>query len=86
MKKSRIDKDLDKMTVVQLRDEVLRLRRAFRLELEHTGNHRCWINLLRALPEGKSLSPLSLPRAVFLGNCKRYFDRNQLKQKRQKSE
>ena len=78
----KMDSDLRQMNEVELRNEVMRLRRAFRVELEHTGNHRCWINLLRALPEGKSLSPLALPRDVFLGNCKRYFDRNQPKKKK----
>jgi len=67
------------MTEGELRKEVLRLRSAFRKELEHTGNHRCWINLLQVLPEGKSLELLSLPREEFLGNCKRYFKRNQPK-------
>ena len=69
------------MTVVELKKEVMHLRDAFRKELEHTGNHRCWINLLQALPEGKKIAPLTLERNVFLGNCKRYFDRNQPKKK-----
>jgi hypothetical protein len=73
----KIDDDLKEMTPAQLRQEVMRLRTAFRNELNHTGNHRCWINLLQPLPEGKLTKPLSLPRKEFLGNCARYHDRNQ---------
>lgn len=73
----KIDADVKAMTPGQLRQEVMRLRSAFRTELNNTGNRRCWVNLLRALPEGKGINPLSLPRGEFLGNCAVYFDRNQ---------
>lgn len=75
----KIDKDLKEMSLQELKEEVMRLRRAFRHELDHTGNHRCWINLLLALPEGKIINPLSLPKETFLRNCQRYFDRNKTK-------
>ncbi len=71
------DPDLKDMTPAQLRREVMKLRRAFRKELAGTGNSRCWITLLEALPEGKSLEPLSLPKEEFLANCARYHARNQ---------
>jgi hypothetical protein len=71
------DPDLKDMTPAQLRREVMRLRTAFRQELNHTGNHRCWITLLQALPDGKAIQPLSLPREVFLVNCAKYHARNQ---------
>lgn len=74
---SRLDNDVKSMSLPQLRKEVMRLRRAFRKELSYTGNHRCWITLLEVLPEGKRIKPLSLSRDVFLGNCERYFQRNQ---------
>ncbi len=73
----KLDSDVRSMTPGQLRQEVMRLRGAFRTELNNTGNRRCWVNLLRALPEGKDIKPLSLPRDKFLGNCAVYFDRNQ---------
>jgi len=73
----KIDADVKQMDLQELRAEVMRLRRAFRKELASTGNRRCWINLLLALPEGKKICPLSLPREQFLGNCARYFERNQ---------
>ncbi len=72
----KIDQYLKIMTVGQLRQEVMRLRGAFRAELKNTGNRRCWINLLQHLPEGGTISPLSLPRDVFLGNCSVYYNRN----------
>ena len=72
----KMDADVKAMTLGQLRQEVMRLRSAFRTELNNTGNRRCWVNLLRALPEGKGIKPLSLPRDEFLGNCAVYFDRN----------
>ena len=70
------DLDVQRMTPEQLRKEVMKLRKAFRKELSDTGNSRCWINLLQALPEGKSLNPLTLPENLFLANCARYFKRN----------
>ena len=73
----KIDADLKAMTAAQLRQEVMRLRSAFRLELNNTGNRRCWVNLLRALPEGRTVRTLSLPREEFLTNCALYFERNQ---------
>jgi hypothetical protein len=73
----KIDDDLMKMDLLQVRREAMRLRTAFRIELNNTGNRRCWVNLLKHLPEGKSIEALSLPRAEFLGNCARYYDRNQ---------
>ena len=72
----KIDDDVKSMTPSQLRREVMRLRSAFRIELNNTGNRRCWINLLRVLPEGKTIDALSLPREKFLGNCAIYYDRN----------
>ncbi|MEK7630278.1 MAG: hypothetical protein AAB432_02780 [Patescibacteria group bacterium] len=72
----KIDSDVKKMTPQELRKEVMRLRTAFRKELANTGNRRCWINLFEALPEGKKINPLELPRKVFLKNCQHYFDRN----------
>lgn len=72
----KIDVDVKKMTEAELRREVMRLRTAFRKELADTGNRRCWINLLEALPEGQSIKPLSLPRETFLKNCAGYYDRN----------
>ncbi len=72
----KLDDDVKKMTPSQLRQEVMRLRTAFRKELKHTGNHRCWVNLLQALPEGKTIQPLTLPQKKFLRNCRRYYDRN----------
>ena len=75
----KIDSDVKEMGVVELRQEVMRLRIAFRKELDHTGNHRCWINLLTALPEGRRIEPLSMNKEGFIKNCERYFDRNQPK-------
>ncbi len=73
----KIDSDLKKMTPRELRREIMRLRTAFRKELADTGNRRCWITLLVALPEGKNIEPLALPKQTFLRNCEHYFDRNQ---------
>ena len=72
----KIDTDVKQMTNVQLRQEVMRLRGAFRKELTGTGNRRCWITLLQALPEGLTIKPLDLPRETFLANCRRYHNRN----------
>lgn len=72
----KIDKDVRVMSPAQLRQEIMRLRSAFRTELNNTGNRRCWINLLRHLPEGKKIEPLMLPRETFLRNCVRYHNRN----------
>lgn len=76
-----IDKDVKEMTLPELRQEVMRFRIAFRKELGSTGNRRCWVNLLKELPEGQSIKPLSLSREVFLANCAWYYERNQPKPK-----
>ncbi len=73
----KLDPDLRTMTLPQLRQEVMRLRTAFRKESSCTGNRRCWITLLQPLPEERGVQPLKLPREAFLRNCGRYFDRNQ---------
>ena len=72
----KIDGDLKTMSPAQLRQEVMKLRRAFRLELNNTGNRRCWVNLLKALPEGRLVKPLTVPRETFLRNCACYYERN----------
>lgn len=77
----KIDTDVKAMTLAQARQEIMKLRRALRKELAGTGNSRCWITLLQALPEGKDLDPLTLGREQFLKNCERYFERNQPKAK-----
>ena len=73
----RMDEDLKSMTPAELRREVMRLRTAFRKEVADTGNRRCWITLLKALPEGESIDPLTMPPEEFLGHCRRYLRRNQ---------
>lgn len=72
----KIDEDVKQMTTAQLRQEVMKFRKAFEKELNCTGNRRCWINLLSALRK-RSIQPLSLSRGIFLKNCERYYDRNQ---------
>jgi len=57
----KIDPDVRVMTTSQLRQEVMRLRTAFDKELNHTGNHRCWINLLAAQRGGEAYAALSSP-------------------------
>lgn len=74
---TKLDPDVKEMTKGERGQEIMRLRNAFRKELNCTGNRRCWVNLLKPLPGGRSIKPLSLPRAEFLGNCARYYDRNQ---------
>jgi hypothetical protein len=73
----KIDEDLLSMSEDELQKEVMKLRTAFRNELNDTGNRRCWITLLKTLPEGKEIEPLDLPEKTFLRNCRRYFRRNQ---------
>ncbi len=73
---TRVDDDVRNMTPQQLRQEVMKLRKAFTRELSSTGNRRCWINLLEVLPEGRIIKPLSLSRKVFIKNCECYYDRN----------
>ncbi len=73
----KIDQDLKGMSRAELQQEAMRLRTAFRKELNDTGNRRCWITLLEALPEGRKIEPLSLPKEVFLKNCAQYHRRNQ---------
>jgi hypothetical protein len=80
----KMDKDVTEMSPRELQREVMKLRTAFRRELAHTGNRRCWVTLLKALPEGAAIESLSLPREEFLGNCAAYFDRNQTRKRKVK--
>jgi hypothetical protein len=73
----RIDDDLKKMSSHELQKEVMRVRTALRKELSDTGNRRCWITLLEALPEGKRIKPLTLSKEEFISNCAKYYKRNQ---------
>ncbi len=75
----KIDEDLKRMDIASLKREAMKLRRAIRLELRHTGNRRCWMNLANVLPEGGEIYPLDLPEEEFLKNCARYYKRNKRK-------
>jgi hypothetical protein len=77
----KLDPDLKVKTAAQLRQEVMRWRHAARQEACSVGNGRCWTRLVANLPENVRLKPLALPKLIFLGNCERYFDRNQPKQR-----
>ena len=70
-----LDPDVKKMTLAERGREIMRLRTAFRRELDRTGNHRCWITLMEAV-DGKRVKPLTLPKQVFIGHCNHYYDRN----------
>lgn len=72
----KLDKDVREMSHRQRGREIMRLRRAFERELNHTGNRRCWINLLAGVRGGKKIRPLALSRKVFLGYCGGFYDRN----------
>lgn len=72
----KIDDDLKGLGDSQLRQEVMKLRRAIRLELRYTGNRRCWKNLANALPEGGIICPLDISEEDFLKYCARYYRRN----------
>lgn len=76
MRRLRLDPDLKSMTVAELQQEVMRLRSAFRKELNDNGNRRCWVTLLQALPEGREVKPIDIPEDEFLRNCARYRRRN----------
>lgn len=70
-----IDEDLRGMSRLDLQWEVMRMRRAFRRELNHTGNHRCWINLMEGI-DGKAIKPIDIPEDKFIANCRKYHRRN----------
>ncbi len=73
----KIDDDLKSLSDSQLKQEVMKLRRAIRLELRYTGNRWCWKNLASALPEGGTICPLDISEEDFLKYCARYYRRNQ---------
>ena len=75
------DADLKNMTPVELRREVIKLRRGLRRWASHKNNERCWIEddrLLSLLPEKPQRGIISLPTCKFLANCQKYARRNTL--------
>jgi len=72
---TKMDEDVKLMNLAQARREIMRLRRAFEKELNHTGNHRCFINLMEAV-YNKKIKPIDIPEDKFIANCRKYYTRN----------
>ena len=76
----RADEDVADMSAVQIRRELLRLRKAIRKHRDAANNVRCWHNdlvLYGLLPEGSASGKMTDPEEVLLRNCKRYIRRQQ---------
>lgn len=71
-----LDKDLDGMSIVDLHDEIKKLRNVIRYHRDQKGDDRCWVDDLRlyeALPEGPvNYDPTLPPEEEFMANCKRF--------------
>lgn len=70
------DKDLDTMNLLELKQEILKLRNTIRRHRDARGHDRCWlddIELYQLLPEGKE-ADFTLPKKEeFLKNCEIYW-------------
>ncbi len=74
-----MDDDLREMAAPELRKVVMRLRNGIRRHRDAHNNRRCWIldlELYRLLPESLAAGTITLPREVFLKNCRVYYDRH----------
>ncbi len=76
----RQDIDVKKMTIGQLRREVMRLRHSIRRHRDAEENARCWHNdlvLYAVLPEQKPAGKMIGSFEKLLRNCRRYIHRQQ---------
>lgn len=79
-KSRRQDPDLAKLTVGQLRQLVMKLRRRLRWHRDLQDNARCWhadLQLYEVLPEQKPAGKMRGDEKVLLRNCKAYIRRQQ---------
>lgn len=71
-----IDKDLDRMNSIELRQEIIKLRNTIRRHRDAKGHDRCWLDdleLYQLLPEGRE-ADFTLPKKdEFLKNCEIYW-------------
>jgi hypothetical protein len=73
-----VDKDLEHLSVVELQEEVMKLRTAIRNHRDQKGDDNCWLDdgnyLYNLLPEKIKCNP-ELPRKqLMMVNCFRYYD------------
>ncbi len=82
---ARQDADVKQMSDVELRAEVMKLRRAIRKHKRAEGNARCWHNDLKlygALPEGTPPGRMTGDPRLLFRNCRAYIRRQQCKEVR----
>lgn len=70
----RMDEDLDKMTMDELRDEVKKLRTGIRKHRDCSGHDLCWYHpeLWELLPEKIEPKPEVPELPEFIQNCVKY--------------
>lgn len=75
------DDALHRLTLDQLRDELVRVRNHLRWHRDLSDNDRCWHAdrelYGRTLPEDVEPGRMTLPRNILLGNCEVYIDGQQ---------
>lgn len=75
----KIDKDLDNMSLIELQQEVMKLRNSIRYHRDQKGHDRCWIDdyKLYALLEDIDQTSINyqMPdKKCFLDNCEKYYN------------
>lgn len=77
----KLNKDIKKMTLSQLRQNLMKTRKLIRKHRDADENSRCWCNDLelyeKTLPEQKPAGKMTQPEEKLLKNCKKYIRRQQ---------
>jgi hypothetical protein len=72
------DPDIREMPVIELQDEIMKLREGIRKHRDQKGDENCWLDdqfyLYGLLPEKINADPQLPEKPLMMANCSRYYD------------
>ena len=83
---NKLDQGIQKMSIQELRKEIIRLRTGIRKHRDEKGDDRCWLDdveLYKLLPDNVSAIATLPPKNKFLRSCEKFWETRQC-QKTQK--
>lgn len=73
-----MDEDIKNMSVSQLQEEIMKLRKGIRTHRDQKGDENCWLDdqmyLYGLLPEKIGANPELPDKELMMLNCSRYYD------------
>lgn len=72
-----MDEDISIMSVVELQNEIMKLREGIRSHRDQKGDDNCWLDdfqLYGLLPEKINADPQLPNKELMMLNCSRYYD------------